>query len=76
MHRDLMLVATDIMESVRDGRYKTTVLTRFSTDELSPAMHHVANLLEADARFLRIAYSRGHQARPFLVKTRASLINA
>ena len=55
MHRDLMLVATDVMEGIRDGRYKATVLTRFSPDELSPAMHHLANLLEADARFLRIA---------------------
>ena len=53
MARDLLTAADDIAAGVVDDSHEATILTRWPTDELSVAMDTLADLLEANAKFLR-----------------------
>ena len=53
MARELFTAADDIAAGVVDDSHEATILTRWPADELSIAMNTLADLLEANAKFLR-----------------------
>ena len=53
MTRELLTAADDIAAGVVDDSHEATILTRWPADELSVAMDTLADLLEANAEFLR-----------------------
>ena len=53
MARDLFTAADDIAAGVVDDSHEATILTRWPAEKLSVAMNTLADLLEANAKFLR-----------------------
>jgi hypothetical protein len=53
MARDLFTAADDIAAGVVDDSHEATILTRWPAEKLSVALNTLADLLEANAKFLR-----------------------
>ena len=53
MARELLTAADDIAAGVVDDSHEATILTRWPDDKLSVGMNTLADLLEANAKFLR-----------------------
>jgi hypothetical protein len=53
MARELLTAADDIAAGVVDDSHEATIVTRWPADEISVGMNTLADLLEANAKFLR-----------------------